>query len=453
MKSQNFRKQHQHCIPIFFLAAILAACFCAGCRWIKPIRNSGEVQAASGEADAEAYTDEITIMHVDAGKKEFDQFILETEKVLNMRIHAVECPINADSRHARISSLLASGDSSVDVITVNDEMISEFKHAGYLEPLQADVMNGETASHFPQDYLRKMAMDGEQIYSVPFMMDILMLWVNDDYLKEAGITDVSTPERFRQFLAFDFPEGRYAYGGAWEKTYVYNEIGEFINLFGGDYYDWNNPKTREAVEFLKSCAAQGYAPMDQLLDQYEQLEQKFMDGKYGLVFLYSGSMNTFADAGVYGKDRIHLTPLPAKEGQTTYIAAWQYVLNKGSLHKDGARKFLAYAASREGSRHYAEKMNRMPAREDVIWEEDIDIAGYEEMRDYLMTASLQARPMPENPMEYISVMGTLFQKYVTGEVDLDTFCSNMQKLIEKNRKETPCFFYGTNTCSVRFVTK
>lgn len=431
MKSQNCGKQHQHHFIMLFMAAILAACFCTACGWVKPEKNPGEIQSANDGAGTDDYADEITIMHVDAGKKEFEAFISEAEKTLNMRIHVLECPINADSRHARISSLLASGDTSVDVISVNDEMISEFKHAGYLEPLQDDVMNEETASHFPQDYLKEMAMEGDQIYSVPYMMDILMLWINDAYLKEAGIPDVSTPERFKRFLAWDYGEGRYAYGGAWEKTYVYNEIGEFINLFGGDYYDWSSPKTREAMKFLKGCVEQGYAPMDQLLDQYEQLEQKFIDGKYGLVFLYGGTMNTFADAGVYGKE-IHLSQLPDFGGHTTYIATWQYVLNKASLHKEGARKFMAYAAGREGSKSYANKMNRLPAREDVIWDEDFDITGYEEMRNYLKTTSLQARPMPENSMEYITDLGTLFQRYAAGEMDLDEFCKKMQELVDEN---------------------
>lgn len=37
---------------------------------------------------------------------------------------------------------------------------------------------------------------------------------------------------------------------AWEKTYVFNSIGTFVNLFGGDYYDGSNPKTQEAVKFM-----------------------------------------------------------------------------------------------------------------------------------------------------------------------------------------------------------
>lgn len=436
MKTQDPKKKYsKHRCAAFFMAAFMAVCFSMGCRRTGPERDRGETQEAPHGTDREAYQDEITIMHIDAGKKEFEAFLEEAEKALNMRIHTVECPINADSRHARISSLLAAGDTSVDVISVNDEMISEFKQAGYLESLQDDVMNDQVVSHFPQEYLMEMAMDGDQIYSVPYMMDILMLWVNDEYLKKAGLADVTTQERLNKFLSMDYGEGCYAYGGAWEKTYVYNEIGEFINLFGGNYYDWSNPKTREAMEFLKNCVEKGYSPIDQLLDQYEQLEQKFIDGKYGMVFLYSGTMNTFVDSGVYGENKIHLTPLPDLGGRTTYIATWQYVLNKASLHKEAARKFLAYAASREGSISYAKKMNRMPAREDVIWEENFDIAGYKEMRDYLKTTRMQARFMSKNSMEYVADLGVLFQKYIAGEMDLDEFCMKMQEMVDKNRNK------------------
>lgn len=81
-------------------------------------------------------------------------------------------------------------------------------------------------------------------------------------------------------------------------------------------------------------------------------------------------------------------------------------------------------------------MNRLPAREDVIWDDDFDIKGYEEMRNYLKTTSLQARPLPENSMEYISDMGILFQRYVTGETDLDEFCKMMHKLVDESMIET-----------------
>lgn len=69
----------------------------------------------------------LTIMHIDADNKRFQDFIEETEKKLDMEITVEKCPSNADNRQAKISTILASGDKNIDLISVNDEMISEFQ--------------------------------------------------------------------------------------------------------------------------------------------------------------------------------------------------------------------------------------------------------------------------------------------------------------------------------------
>ena len=47
-------------------------------------------------------------------------------------------------------------------------------------------------------------------------------------------------------------------------------------------------------------------------------------------------MNTFVRAGAYREDFIQVAPLPEFAENTTNIAAWQYVLNKASVHKEAA---------------------------------------------------------------------------------------------------------------------
>lgn len=412
---------------------ILMVLLCTGCGMDQKNSAGQQKEEKKTEADPAGETgkDEITLMHTDAGKEEFEAYIKRAEEALDMTIHVVPCPINADSRHAKISMILSSGDASVDVISVNDEMISEFKCAGYLEPLQYDIMTPKVRQHYPQEYVEKMLMWEGNIYSVPYMMDIMMLWVNEAYLEELGETQLATRAQLERFLSHDWGEGRYAYGGAWEKTYVYNEIGAFISLFGGDYYDWENPATREAVRFLYDMSQKGQTASSQLLDQYEQLNQKFIDGKYGMIFAYSGSMNSFVDAGAYHEDKLHPIKLPDIAGEkTAYVATWQYVLNKASENKEAAKRFLAYAAGREGSIDYAVSLNRLPAREDLIRSEELDIAGYAQMKDYLASVSLQARPLPENSMKYISQMGSLFQRYITGELGLEEYCDQAQALVD-----------------------
>ena len=127
---------------------------------------------------------ELTILHVDAGTEGFDSFISQAEKDLGIKIHIEKCPANADNRQAKIATLLTSGDDSVDLITVNDEMISEFKHKGFLLPLEDTVMTEETAANFLQEYLKEICMSDGHIFSVPFRMDIMAFWVNQELLDQ-----------------------------------------------------------------------------------------------------------------------------------------------------------------------------------------------------------------------------------------------------------------------------
>ena len=94
-------------------------------------------------------------------------------------------------------------------------------------------------------------LDGE-IYSVPYYMDIMVFWVNKSM---TGDLEIRTEKDFLQLLNTDFGEGKYGYGSAWDSAYVYNELSQFINFFGGSYYDWQDPNTKEALSFLYNMAA------------------------------------------------------------------------------------------------------------------------------------------------------------------------------------------------------
>ena len=55
------------------------------------------------------------------------------------------------------------------------------------------------------------------------------------------------------------------------KNICINSIGTFVNLFGGDYYDWTNPKTQEAVKFMYDMMKKKETPISQLADQYDPM--------------------------------------------------------------------------------------------------------------------------------------------------------------------------------------
>lgn len=372
----------------------------------------------------------LTILHINAEKKGFQEFIRQAEEKLNMEITVEKCPDNADNRQAKISTILASGDKTVDLISVNDEMISEFKYKGYLVPLEEDVMTEETRKGFPQKYLESICGADGHIYSVPFLMDVMMFWVNQEFLDQAGLDEIKDMDDIYTLQKSITDPDKFAYGDAWENTHVYNSIGEFVNFWGGDYLDWMNPRTQEAVRSMKKMLEDGITSPAQLVDQYEQMEEKFIKGKYGCIFMYTGALNTFRDANVYGKNKIHMAYLPQFREKATNIATWQYVLNNASEHKEAAVKFLQYAANYEGSTDYAKLMKSYPARLDVIENEDINIEEIDMVREYLKEYTLNARPLCENSMEAISNIGTLFQEYVLGECEDEDFFEQAQKCID-----------------------
>lgn len=377
---------------------------------------------------AEEAKDEITIMHEDADVPEFQKFIAEAEEKLNLTIHLLPCPDSPDNRQAKISTILSAGESSVDIFSVDDEMISEFKKKGYLEPLNDTVMTRELLEKYPESYMQNITMDKGNAYSVPYYMDIMVYWVNEEML---GDRQIESMEDFLNLVSEEFGENKYGYGSAWDNTCIYNELSQFIYLFGGDYYNWQDPGTRKALTFLHNMAENKQVSAEQVTDAYEQLTQKFIDGTYASVFMYSGFMNVLARTGVYKEGWIQAAPLPQFEEAATNIATWQYVLNSASLHKESAIRFLKYAAGREGSIAYAKMMNRLPARLDIIREEKLNIPGFDVLQDYIEHVQLKERPLSENAVKDITAMGELFQKYIRNEIDQDEFCASAQKITDE----------------------
>ena len=159
-------------------------------------------------------------------------------------------------------TILSSGDDTVDILSVDQEMILSLSGTNYLEPLN-DVLTPEIKAVYPESFIEMS--DGK---GVPMFMEIFCFWLNSKYVKEAGMESVKTSEEFTKFLKAVSKDGVYGYGGGWEQTYVWNDIGEFVNLFGGDMYDWSNENTQAAVKFMKEMVDQGYTPLSQLADQY-----------------------------------------------------------------------------------------------------------------------------------------------------------------------------------------
>lgn len=373
---------------------------------------------------------DITLMTNDTTNKWWPELEALIEAGSGVQINALTSPSNPDDRVAKFTTILASGDSSVDLININDEMITQYMAAGFLAPLEEDVMRPEVAQYFDQNFMQDRYMLDGHIFGVPTYNGALTMWVNQEMLDAAGVKVPTNKDEFLAAIkAMSKPdEGVYGYGGAWEATYSHNEIGVFINLFGGDPFDWTNEKSREALQFMYDMAnTWKVTSLAQLSEQYEPMNQKFFDKKYGIILQWCGWMEGLAkDAGLYGQDKVHMIAMPTFETSSAFMDAWYYVLNKSSQNYEEAKKVLDFIASPEFEYAYLRLANQPPARSDVLASDTLKGEEYSEFKDLLGNMQLyrdnsimRGRPMVPATMEYITATGTLFQQYILNEITLD----------------------------------
>lgn len=423
------------------LAVSMVCGLVAGCGGNRSPESAakGDGQGGTTTADTQAKKNgeyDLSLYSINTTDADFPEWLANVEAATGLKINVIAAPTDSDTRQQKITTILSTQDASVDILEINDEMSASFKNSGWLEGLNDTVMTGDIRGEFPQGYLSDMITDKNgQIVGVPGYSGYLAFWVNQEILDELGITSLDNKEDFMTYMKAASGDGRFGYGGSWEKTYVFNEIAQFVNMFGGDYLDWTNPNSKEAVQFLHDMIRDGYTSMDQIADKYEQMNPKFNDGKYGCLFMW-GQGTDYDKAGMLGEDKIHMAMVPQFSDQKyIFTDSWSYVLNKASKNKEAAVIFLNYMASEEGMKANYEAFDRFPARKDVARKVVPDTNPAKAMYSgYANECVVKGRPMVPQTMEFISAMGTIFQNYIKDEITADEFCAKAQEYVDTYNK-------------------
>ena len=422
------------------ISTLLVTCLSIGL--LAACGTPGGDKGSGGKTSTDSITDEagsntnkdydLSIYSIMTTNPNFDKWLDDVEGATGLKINVIAAPTDSDTRQQKVTTVLSTGDDTVDIIEINDEMSASFKNTGWCEPLEGTVITDEILAQLPQGYIADMITSNNgNIIGLPSYSGYLAFWVNQEIMDELGFDKIDNKEDFIEYAKAATGDGRYGYGGSWEKTYVFNEIATFVNLFGGDYFDWTNPGNREAMQFMYDMAnTWGVTPIDQLADKYEQMNQKFIDGKYGMLFMW-GAGTDYESAGMLGEDKIHIAQVPEFATRSVFTDSWSYVLNSASKNKEAAIKFLEYMASEEGMLSSWENFDRYPARADVAGKVSDEHPIKRIYQEYSETTVVRGRPMLPQTMEFITDMGTLFQYYIQGDVSLDEFCEKAQGFVDK----------------------
>ena len=77
----------------------------------------------------------ILLYSVNTTDPDFDDWLANVEEATGLNINVIAAPTDTDTRQQKITTILSTGDSSVDIVEINDEMSAAFKNSGWLEGL------------------------------------------------------------------------------------------------------------------------------------------------------------------------------------------------------------------------------------------------------------------------------------------------------------------------------
>ncbi|MFZ2026471.1 MAG: sugar ABC transporter substrate-binding protein [Microgenomates group bacterium] len=195
---------------------------------------------------------------------------------------------------------------------------------------------------------------GTKVYGMPLMVDGLVLIVNEDLLRKAGIATI--PANWDDMMAAALQTtvkdkdsriitAGFAAGTASNVAHFSDIFGLMLILNGGDLTKLDMPEASGALEAYRRFAEE---PNNVWSEDLPNSISAFTQGKVAMIFAPSWEIHTIRTNAPDLK--IAVAPIPAPPGgkQFSLASYWVEGVSRKSENQEEAWKFLAYLASKEG---------------------------------------------------------------------------------------------------------
>lgn len=195
---------------------------------------------------------------------------------------------------------------------------------------------------------------GKNIYGIPLMIDGLVMIVNEDLLKKAGISSI--PTNWDEMVAAASQitvKGKdntlitagFAAGTATNVSHFSDIFGLMLLLNGGDLTKLDQTEASGALEAYRRFAEE---PNNVWSESMPNSVNAFAQGKVAMIFVPSWEIHAIKNTAPDLK--IVVVPIPNPPGgkQFSISTYWVEGVSKKSTHQVEAWKFLRYLSSKEG---------------------------------------------------------------------------------------------------------
>jgi len=238
-----------------------------------------------------------------------------------------------------------------DIYRFHNTWIPEIQEI--VSPLPESVMS---VADFEKTFYPIFTKDlkfGSKVYGMPLMIDGLVMIVNEDLLKKAGISSIpsnwddmiaaanqmTVKEKNNRIITAGF-----AAGTASNVAHFSNIFGLMLLLNGGDLTKLDKP---EAIGTLQAYRAFAEEPNNVWSEEMPNSIAAFTEGKVAIIFAPSWEIHTIRTNAPDLK--IAVAPIPSPPGGKQFSLAtyWVEGVSNKSHNQLEAWKFLAFLASKE----------------------------------------------------------------------------------------------------------
>ena len=342
-------------------------------------------------------------------------------------VELIVAPSSFTDYQTKVATLLSSGDTSIDIFDIDEYITYGNILGGFFEPLN-DIFTADDLAAYPKTYMEQMVTYEGNIVGVPHSFSWFPMYLNKRLLDEAGLAIPTTGEDYLEVTQVLTKDDVFGFGDGWAKGFITNFFQYIIYVQGGDYFDWDNQGTQDAIQLMYDLInTYEVAPPAILADDYGALGQKLLDGKFATSITWDWIVSVAVSQGKYGSELI-VAPPPKwsddPDSDITLMGAWLYTLNAASERKDAAKEVLRFMLSAEAASAYSKMVgNAVPLRsdslEDPIFNDPAVWPAASILREMNARGKLWPRPMAGRMSDIMDSTENPLYEYFSNNIELE----------------------------------
>ena len=367
----------------------------------------------------------------------------------------------------RVTTDIATGSGRFDVVTIGTYEVPIWAERNWLVPLR-DMPDGYNVEDILPAIRAGLSIGGT-LYAAPFYGESSFTMYRTDLFEKVGLQMPAEPswDFIKQAAAAITDKSNEIYGICLRGKPGWGEnmalLTAMANSYGARWFDeqWRPQFDSEAWASTLNdyrMLLNDYGPPDASANGYNENLALFQDGKCGIWIDATVAASAVTNAGqskVADRVGFALAPDNGLGKRSNWLWAWSLAISAGSQKQEAAKKFVAWATSREYTELIAEKdgwANVPPGTRASLYSNPayLDAAPFAQMT----LASIQAAD-PQNPtveevpytgIQYVAIpefqsigtaVGQRFALSLEGAISSDEALANAQwvtgKVIERAR--------------------